>query len=550
MRDYTHDTWAPLAHIPELGNERRPTGTVTWLDDVDARRLTAYKVLAAYIDNIRRFWLPGEAWEGRVENVDGAIRVQRSEALNWREYGDAALIVDTARALVLGEDQSITFPDAADRADDAPADPIEAWVEDWAVRERLTQKLLQGEAKTVGLGDGVYVLAPDPGKKRPRLRVYDPGFYFPDTLTVVDGWTDDEFPPIVHLAWEEVDNDGVTWIVRSTWQMRPNEVATPSPWGGDPLPWSCWFRKVRYRLDQLLDNVTVYSPEMSRKAGTVVVQDWTDLLVDFVPVVHVPNTPDEWGTSVLARLVQIIDDMQGTDTDLASGSQTSASPTLVTTGAPAGGLTGMPGEQLGLDPGGSASWLDTSKNLVALTTYLEGLLERLAVNARLGLALLGRIQPNEVPSGVALNLGFHPARQLMRESRTVRDEKYPLILKFALRLAQAAGWAPTGETPDMLISLGASLPADQAAAVEIVKDLLPVHGISTETAVRILVQAGLPIDDAVGEVARIEQENFDAAVKLFEATGNATAAADRLGVQAAAVTLTQQAADQITGTEQ
>lgn len=539
MRDYVHDRWAPLAYVPDIGQETRPPGVGTWLDDIDARRLTAYRILGAYIDNLRRYWLPGEQWAGGVENVDGMIRIQKPEASNWREYGDAALLVDTARALILGEDQSVEFP----TDDDTDADPTvqEEWVKDWSVRERLTQKLLQGEANTVGLGDGVYVLAPDPTKQRPRLRVYDPGFYFPDTITQVKGWTDDEFPPIVHLAWEEVDNDGVTWIVRSTWRMAPLEQAVTAAYGGT-RQWTCWFRKVRYRLDALIPKATVYSPEMSYLHGTDVVQDWTDLAVDFVPVVHVPNTPEEWGGSILLRVGQILDDIQGTDTDLATGAQTSASPTLVTTGGPAGGLTGAPGELLGLD-GGTAAWTDTSKNLVALTAYLDGLLERVSVNTRLAQALLGRVQPNEVPSGVALQLGFHPARQLMREARTVRDEKYPLILKFALRLAQAAGWVPMSDTPDMLITLGASLPADLATAVETVKDLLPVHGISTETAVRILVQAGLPIDDAQAEVERIRQENFDDAVKLFEATGNASAAANWLGVPAAVTTLLQQAVD-------
>jgi hypothetical protein len=530
VKEHVHDTWAPLAYVPELGDQTRPPGARTWIDDADARRLTAYRVLAAYIGNIRRYWLPTAQWDGRTENVDGYIRVQKSSAENWREYGDAGLLVDTARALILGEDQTVEFPKdtAPDDTSDAPADPIEAWVDQWATRERLTQKLLQGESDSVGLGDGVFVLAPDAAKKRPRLRVYNPGFYFPDTLTVVPGWQDDEFPPIVHIAWEEEGTDGHTWVVRSTWQMVQLDTPKPSPWGGDPMTWTCMFRKVRYRLDRLHDNATVYSKDLSRDA--VVVQDWTDLGVDFVPVVHVPNTPEEWGSSVLLRVGQILDDIEGTDTDLATGAQTSTAPTFVTSGAPVAPLTGVPGQELGLPSGASAGWVDTSKNLTALTGYLDGLLDRIAVNTRLAQALLGRIQPNDVPSGYALQLGFHPARQLMREARTVRDEKYPLILRFAVRLAQANGWLASGQTPDMVITLGASLPADLAAAVATVKDLLPVHGISTQTAVRILVQAGLPIEDATAEVEAIRAESYDAAVKLFEATGNAAAAATMLGV--------------------
>ena len=64
MRTFTHDLWAPLAYIPELGAEQgRPPTAATWVDDVDARRLTAYRVLAAYLDNVRRYWLPDARWD-------------------------------------------------------------------------------------------------------------------------------------------------------------------------------------------------------------------------------------------------------------------------------------------------------------------------------------------------------------------------------------------------------------------------------------------------------------------------------------------------------
>ncbi|MBO9555595.1 hypothetical protein [Cellulomonas sp.] len=534
MRRFIHDEWAPLSYIPELAEDTaRPVGAPTWVDTLDARRLTAYRVLAAYRDNARRYFLPADQQRRGITNVDGYIQAEKAPADGIREYGDAALLVDTARALVLGEDQSITLPD------DTP-EPITSWLTGWARSEQFTRKLLQGEGDAATCGDSVYVLGPDAGKQRPRLRVYDPGFYFPDTLATLPGW-DDDYPSIVHLAWEEEDDRGYTWVVRSTWQIRPLDTPRASPWGGLQT-YACWFRKARYRVDLMLDNATVYSPEISR--DPVVVQDWTDLGVDLIPVVHVPNTPHVWGQSTLTRVGQILDDIAGADTDLALGAQTSTSATFVTTGSGPAPLTGRPGEALGLPDGGSASWTDTSKNLVAMTGYLETLLDRIAVNTRLAQALLGRIQPNEVPSGYALQLGFHPARQLMREARTIRDEKFPLILRFALRLAQANGWAPAGDTPDIAVALGASLPADRAAAVAEVKDLLPVHGISTATAVRVLTDAGFPIEDAKAEVEAIMRERFDDAVKLFEATGNAAAAAQMLGVPPVTTTGLEQAAGQ------
>lgn len=526
MQPTIHDAWSPLSYVPALG-DAMPQDRPTWVDVVDSRRLAAYRVLDAYKDNVRRYLAPKEARERKVVNVDGKIDVTKPPADSHREYGDAALIIDTAKALVLGEAQTIEFPTDEPTPKGAPVDPVEEWVREWARKERLTQKLLDGETKSVGLGDGVYVLGVNSSKQRPTLRVYHPGFYFPDTQTPVPGWVEEDFPPIVHLAWEEEDPHGVVWVVRHTWQLFPLQAPASAPWGG-VMEWECHYRHVRYRLDGLIKNATVYSPELSRTAH--VVQDWTPLGVDFIPVVHVPNTPDEWGESVLLRVGQILDDIQYTDTDLAQGAATSAAPVFVTEGAPVSGLTGAPGTALGFPEGGSGAWADTSKNLTAWHQHINHLLDRLAVNARLAQALLGRIQPNDVPSGYALALGFHPARQLMRECRTVRNEKYPLILRFALRLAQAQGWVDAAPTPQMVVTLGASLPADLPTAVETVKELLPINGMSTATAVRVLVQAGLPIEDAQEEVEAIRKESFDAAVKLFEATGNAAAAAAMLGV--------------------
>jgi len=517
---HIHDQWAALSYIPDLAGDRtRPDGSPTWLDDFDARRLTAYQVLSAYTDNTRRYWLPASMWVRPVRARELGVSIDSSSAEQSREYGDPALVVNTARALLLGDDQTITCDDqtALD------------FLNDWATKERVGQKLLEGEEHTITQGDGVHVLHPSGAKGRVRHRVYDPGFYFPDTRTPVDGWDDDDFPPIVHLAWEWIDNDHVTWIRRTTYQMTQLEEARGTQWG-DATEWTCMYRVVDYPADQLRSGATVYSEEMGRNSKDVV--EWTDLLVDFIPVVHVPNDPSTertWGRSLLLLVGQILDDLQNTDTDLAAASQ-SASPAFITTGAPAGGPTGVPGEMIGLPEGAAGGWADTSKNLTALTGYITSLIERLAQNTRLSQVLLGAISPDQVPSGYALQLGFAPAQSLVREMRAVRDEKYPLILRFVLRLSQAWGWYAPGETPDATVTLGAAFPSDLPGAIAAVKDLLPVHGLSTETAVKMLAAAGLPIDDAKAEVQRIRQESYEDAVRLFEATGNAAAAADMLGV--------------------
>lgn len=509
-----HDTWSPLDYI--LDHLERTPGA-TWLDTHDQRRLNAYKVLAGYRDNIRARYLPDAQSRSRVVNIDGLIHRTDQHTNHYREYGDADLLITTTRALVLGETQTV------EPADGTPQWAAQFW-EQWTVAERWEQKLLTGEAHTATYGDGVYVLTPSPEKKRPRLRVYDPGFYFPDTVTTVPGWEDEDYPPIVHLAWE-YEQDGHTWIRRSTWKMTPLDQAVSRPWGGSSA-WTCLYRQVDYRLDNLISGATVYSPEISNRG--VVVQDWTDLNVDFIPVVHVPNTPTVWGESTVLRVTQVLDDVQNTDTDLAIASQ-SASSTLVTKGATPT-VTGGPGEYLGLPSDADAGWLDTSRNLDALLKFAEFLADRVVQNTRLSKALVGAIQPNEVPSGFALQLGFHAARQLMRELRTVRTEKHPLVLKFALRMSQAYGWTQPGEVQAPFVVFGASLPSDLASAVQMVKDLLPIGGMSTPTAVRVLAEAGVPVDDAEQEVEAIRRESYEAAVKLFEATGNAAAAAAMLGV--------------------
>ena len=536
MRDYVQDQWAPLAHIPELGQNVRPVGAPTWIDDYDTRRLLAYRVLSAYRENTRRYWLPDTMWTGDVRRRGEDFVIGDPQAANYREYGDAGLLVDTARALLLGDDQTIGYPDGV-------PDAMRKWLDDWFVKERVTQKLLEGEENSIGDADGVYVLGWSRAKTRPRLRVFDPGFYFPDTETIVEGWEDDEFPPIVHLAWEWEDRDGKTWIRRQTWRMAPLTAPVSAPWGGTRA-WTCWYRDADYDASERLPNTTVYSDELThanhRRIRTTAgdKNGWVDTLADFIPVVHVPNDPSTqsgWGTSLLVRVAQILDDIGNTDTDLAAASQTAA-PALVTTGVPAGGLEGGAGQQWGLPADATAGYLDTSKNLTALREFDADLLDRLATNSRLALALLGRVAPNDVPSGYALSLGFQPARALLREMRTVRDEKYPLILKFALRLAQIGGTLPAGATPAVTIELGTSLPSDLPVAIDMVKDLLPKHAISTPTAVKVLQQAGLPIEDAAKEVDAIKTEWFEQAVKLVEATGNVAAAAEMLGVQPATVT--------------
>jgi hypothetical protein len=132
-------------------------------------------------------------------------------------------------------------------------------------------------------------------------------------------------------------------------------------------------------------------------------------------------------------------------------------------------------------------------------------------------------------------LTFGPLSSLVGEMRLVRAEKYPLMAKMVWRISTLAKGVVQG-IPETFhpthLEFGPFLPSDEAAAVQMVKDLLaikPLPAISIETAVQMLINAGLPIEDAVDEVRRIEERAFEQAVHLLEALGSEEEVADFLG---------------------
>ena len=60
--------------------------------------------------------------------------------------------------------------------------------------------------------------------------------------------------------------------------------------------------------------------------------DHLDLYQDFIPVIHVPNTVPEpgehWGESSLAKVLQVFDELSGSDTDSSRASATTGSPMI------------------------------------------------------------------------------------------------------------------------------------------------------------------------------------------------------------------------------
>jgi hypothetical protein len=155
---------------------------------------------------------------------------------------------------------------------------------------------------------------------------------------------------------------------------------------------------------------------------------------------------------------------------------------------------------------GQLSTVDTSAQLAETRAYVGVLRDRLSVTTRLPGSVLGTVDPSQVPSGYAMQLSFGPLDAMVRSMRLARAAKYPLLLKMVLRLYQAGGVLPAGENPRAEVTFGSYLPSDQAGAPDLVTQGVQAGVLSVETGVRMLADAGFPIQDAAQELERIRSE--------------------------------------------
>lgn len=610
--DLTIDQYAPLAHKTLFSHGGRSLAP-TWVPPDQRRRLDAYRILAAYRSNVARWFLP---------DLDPT-------AANRREYGDAELIVERVVAGVLGDELAIVVDGANDELPDEPPlpdrpdDPTQLdaetdeitrrvaqlrhdrwleqanaivdewdaawraqpalrdrqeWLRQWADDEHLAAKLVEGEGDTVGLGDGVYVLTWSNAKRRPRLEVVDPGFYFP----VIDEATEPgEFPRKVHLAWEFVDDQGDTWVRRRTWELvdvgqaiaarldpssadlaadyaaavqaAPGvEVFTDDngirrvgrryPWqaaGDKPSTTTCLFSDARWRLSDAGKPLHDLDPTKAVWETTEdgdVARD-VDLRIDFVPVVHVPNTPASrlhFGAAVLLLVAQILDELSASDTDVCAAGALAALPVIALAdevGSTNKDRTVASGTVWKLGPNGRMDVLDLSTALPELRRNVDALLDRLSVNGKVPSELVGRTPDGaDALSGISRLVKLGPFRQLVEHLRLTRTPKDALLLKFVQRLAQVGEVLDPGELPHAEIVRGSYLPHDLSGVIADVASLLTAHAISRQTGLAMLVDAGLSIEDAAAELDRISAEDTEGARNVADATGSELLAADRLGL--------------------
>lgn len=597
MRRLIVDRWGPLNFKRAFSGpaDQRPDRTAFpdalrgWVPEEDRRRLAAYTLLSAYGHN--------QAWQ-LAEISDG------TDASARREFGDVAMLVDTIASNILGREQTITVPGAehANTPDGTNPDPeaahaahVQDQLRKWAKDELFALRIQQNERKVVREGDGIYLTGLDTPrtgtKRRPRLQVIDPGFYFPD-LPDNDGDSAD-YPTRVHLAWEVPADPKIpgsrTRLRRITYELAPIGTATVSatsdtdqrpfraaaladdgitpiltpgdtfspdtgqitrlyPWNSEPSPWTVYLTDAEWFLEDIKADQDIHSLDeryatyLVREDGEVL--DHLDCGIDFLPVVHLPNTIPEdghWGTSSLANLLQLLDEIQGTDTDSSEASALTGSPIIgIVNPKDNGGRRGdtkrnlhlSPGTAIELQQGGGLITVDTASNLAELRHKSEELQDRLTVVSRTPGVTLGTVDPTQAPSGFAIQLAYSPHDSLIGSMRLARDHKYTLLLKFIQRFGMLSGdpdWA--GPVVDAGLAWGSYMPTDRAATLTDVSTAYNAGLLSLETATRMLQEAGFPIDDIAEEIQRIQSRRFADAVALANATNSTEAVSAYLGIK-------------------
>lgn len=587
------DRWGPLNYKRSFADpvyktpdrEAFPGAMRTWVPTEDHRRLASYTLFSAYCHN--------QAWE--VDALQSG-----PEARMRREFGDPAMLVASLTSHMLGREQTITVDGAedADPSDGSAPDPeavhaadVQDRLRTWARQELFSLRMQQNERKAVREGDGVYTLAWDGQKMRPRLSVVDPGFYFPDLPDNAGDSAD--YPTRVHFAWE-VEPDpktmgGKTKLRRITYELAPIGTRTVSavddtgqrpfrtpaladdgstplitagdlyqpdsgqilrqyPWNDAPTNLTCYLTDAEWDLDDIKADQDVhtlderYATYLTRPDGEVL--DHLDLWQDFIPVVHLPNTIPEdghWGESSLAMLMQLFDELAGTDRDSALASATTGNPILgiVNGGEKTSARRGepqvrqiRPGMAIELSQGGNIITVDTSPQLAELRNKTSELQDRLSLIARMPAVALGTLDPTKAPSGFSIELSYGPMDPLMDSMHLARDHKYELLFKMVQRL-YLAGQHPdwTGPVVNARLAWGSYKPTDKAATLTMVQDAVDKGVMSLETSIKMLMEVGFPIDDISEEIERIQSRQFEKARALADATGDTTAVGTFLGMK-------------------
>lgn len=589
------DQWSGLDHLVGMGEDAGELDYAPpYLDDQQKRRINAYLRLRAYLETVRREFLAEDPDDAALKDKwrefgDPATLVDRVAA---------AVLGDDPFVAVLGIDDPV--PDAPD-IPPAPKEPagdlpdverdirqsvydaaIETWranaeatiemwqadlariplleqrhdwLQDWAVDDDYLAKLVEMESEnTVALGSGVIVHRWDRKLGRVVTETYDPDAYFP----VLDDSIQSQYPNRVHLAWifTEVDESGneVEYVRRITYELVPLDPADPDyealDFGAPPRyltegqiqTQACLYSNGVWLLadfERLADIQQGATWEVVETAdGQLVDADRVPLNIDFIPVVHVPNTLNSsghFGRPLLVRLCQLLDEIAGTDTDEALASRWAAQPPVALSGLEPGATTidMTPGQGVKLGEGGRISTINMAENLSQIGDRQDRNLKRLSVNGQVPEGLLGRVDASEVPSGLALTLSFTSFEQLIKKMRMARGRKFPLSLKFVQRLA-IQNDDPTlegsTEVHSAELRFGTFMPQDLLTIAQIIAMLYQADMISQETGLAMAQEGGVPSTDLGDELASIRATQAEKADLIAEALGDSRWAAEFLGV--------------------
>jgi hypothetical protein len=318
------------------------------------------------------------------------------------------------------------------------------------------------------------------------------------------------------------------------------EADDDRPWNGEgPTTHTVLYSDKTWKYEDIgsEDEGQIYHLDLGRVFE--IAADEVDMEIDWIPVIHIPNSDvdsgERFGVSSLASVMQIHDDLVSTDTDLQASSATTGSPPLVIadpmleTDEDGSIRSYGPGEVIGTSGDSKgATLIDTSSALDALIKYDDKLLNRLSVNGRIPESLLGRVKPSEVPSGITLTLSFAPHSSMVRGMRLVRGDKYKLFLKMVGRFYMQDG--QISEIVPARLHFGTFLPADKSETKELIRSLYEVKAISLETAVKMMMEAGFPIEDLAAEVKLIQESDFEGATQLMGVTADVNIARRYLGL--------------------
>lgn len=302
-----------------------------------------------------------------------------------------------------------------------------------------------------------------------------------------------------------------------------HEATRRYPWAPEqPSPTTCYLSDAEWSVDDLrhgqtLDELPLGKADFrTRPDGQVL--DRLDLMIDFIPVLHVSNTVadgEHFGQSMLAKVMQALDELAETDTDSARASATTGAPIIGLAGARAevDRVTGRP-KPLAVQPGTIFQLADGGR-MDGCTGYLQpvggaagsgggdpgpcrgkrpaaGGQPRDSRSERRAQWLCPPDQPG--PAGFNGRLDAAGPRPQVRAA--VEDGA-------ALHQAgRAKGW-PIGPTLPARLVFGPHMPTDRQAILDEVVKGVGAGVFSLETGIRMLQDAGYPIEDAREEVARI-----------------------------------------------